>query len=57
MTHVISDECIACGACLSECPVEAITEGDDKYKISADTCTDCGACVEVCPTDAIAPGE
>lgn len=57
MAHVISDECIACGACVPECPVEAISEGDDKYKISADTCTDCGACVDVCPTDAIAPAE
>ncbi len=54
MTHVISDECIACGACISECPVEAISEGDDKYTIDAEKCTDCGACVDVCPTEAIA---
>ena len=52
MAHVISDECISCGACVPECPVEAISEGDDKYTINADTCTDCGACVDVCPTDA-----
>ena len=55
MAHKISDECIACGACADECPVEAISEGDEIYEIDADTCTDCGACVEVCPVDAISP--
>ena len=55
MAHVISDECISCGACSSVCPVEAISEGDDKYKIDPEICTDCGACVEVCPVDAISP--
>jgi len=53
MAHKISDECISCGACVDECPVEAISEGEDQYVIDADTCTDCGACVEVCPTEAI----
>ncbi len=52
MAHVISDECIACGACLPNCPVDAISEGDI-YVIDADLCTDCGACVDSCPVDAI----
>lgn len=52
MAHKITDECLACGACIDECPVEAISEGDI-YVIDADLCTDCGACVEVCPTGAI----
>lgn len=51
MVHVISDECLACGACLDECPSNAIEEGDI-YVIN-DECIDCGACVEVCPVDAI----
>ena len=55
MTHVISDECIVCGACEPECPVEAISEGEAQYEIDAEKCTDCGACVEVCPTEAISP--
>ncbi|MBN2415736.1 4Fe-4S binding protein [bacterium] len=55
MAHKISDECISCGACADECPVEAISEGDDQYVIDADVCTDCGACVEVCPVEAISP--
>ncbi len=53
MAHTITDECLACGACAAECPVEAISEGDPIYTIDAETCTDCGACVEVCPADCI----
>ena len=55
MAHKITDDCIACGACISECPVEAITEGDI-YVIDAATCTDCTACTSVCPNDAIVEG-
>ena len=57
MAHVISSECIRCGACVPECPVEAIYEGEEQYHINPDMCTDCGSCVDVCPVDAISPGE
>ncbi len=53
MARVISDECIKCGACADQCPVSAISEGDDKYIINADECIDCGACEGDCPTGAI----
>lgn len=53
MAYKITDECINCGACEPECPVEAISEGDEIYVIDPETCTGCGACAEVCPTDAI----
>jgi ferredoxin len=53
MSHKINDDCIVCGTCLPECPVEAISEGSPKYTINPDKCTDCGACVEVCPVNAI----
>lgn len=52
MAYKINDECINCGACESECPVNAITAGDDKYVIDAATCIDCGACADVCPVSA-----
>lgn len=55
MTHVISSDCISCGACESECPVQAISQGDPQYNIDAAKCTDCGTCVPVCPVSAIAP--
>ena len=54
MAHVISDECISCGSCSPECPVDAIKEGEP-YVIDAKLCTDCGACAEVCPVEAISP--
>jgi len=50
MAYIIEDTCIACGVCTSECPTDAISEGDI-YVIDAGTCIDCGACATVCPTD------
>lgn len=52
MAFYISDECIACGTCAAECPVEAISAGDDKYVIDADACIGCGNCASVCPVEA-----
>ena len=52
MTYFISDKCTACGACMNECPVDAISAGDI-FIVNADDCIDCAACAEVCPVDAI----
>jgi ferredoxin len=54
MAYKITDDCTACGTCIDECPVEAISEGDI-YVIDPDICTDCGSCADVCPVDAIEP--
>ena len=56
MAYVINDDCISCGTCAAECPVEAISEGDGKYEINADLCTECGSCAEVCPVGAPVQG-
>ncbi len=56
MAYVIRDDCIACGTCIDECPVGAISEGDI-YSINPDMCTDCGTCADVCPSEAIHPAE
>ena len=53
MAYVISDECVSCGTCESECPAEAISQGDEHYVIDADACLDCGTCADACPTEAI----
>ena len=56
MAYVISDDCIACGTCIDESRVEAISEGGI-YSINPDVCTDCGTCADVCPSEAIHPAE
>ncbi len=61
MSYKITDDCISCGACESECPNAAISEGDTIYVINAAKCTECvGAhessqCADVCPVDACIP--
>jgi ferredoxin len=52
MAHVITDECLSCGACQAECPVDASSEGDGKFVIDPELCIDCGACESVCPVGA-----
>jgi len=61
MALVINEECVACGACVDECPNDAISEGDPIYIIDPNKCTECVGffeepqCVNVCPTEAIVP--
>ncbi|MDA3958969.1 4Fe-4S binding protein [Oceanispirochaeta sp.] len=57
MAYVINaEDCVNCGACEGECPVDAISEKDDARIIDADLCTSCGACADVCPTECILEG-
>jgi ferredoxin len=52
MTTVITEDCIQCGACESECPNGAISMVGDTYVIDAAKCNDCNSCMDVCPTGA-----
>jgi ferredoxin len=59
MALYITEECTYCGACEPECPVNAISAGDDVYQIDANTCTECvgyadsPGCAGVCPAECI----
>ena len=62
MALYITVECTYCGACEPDCPVNAISAGDDVYVIDAATCTECvgysdsPACSAVCPAECIVQG-
>jgi ferredoxin len=57
MAMKITEECISCGACESECPVGAISEGETIYVIDNTVCVECEgyhdyqSCLSVCPID------
>lgn len=59
MAMRITEECIMCGSCEMECPVEAISEGEETYVIDPDVCVECEGyydepqCAAICPSDAI----
>jgi len=61
MAYMITEECIACGACEAECPTESISEGEEIYVINWETCVECVGhydepqCAAVCPVDACVP--
>jgi len=55
MAYIIDDSCIACGACMADCPTDAISDGEI-YVIDADTCIDCGVCASTCPTGSCKEG-
>ena len=56
---MITDECINCDVCETECPNGAISQGEEIYVINPQLCTECVGhfdtpqCVEVCPIDCI----
>jgi ferredoxin len=55
VTYVIAQPCVDVldKACIEECPVDCIYEGNRMLYIHPDECVDCGACEPVCPVEAI----
>ena len=52
MAYKINENCISCGACAANCPVECISQGENKFEINKDLCISCGTCASVCPVGA-----
>ena len=52
--RIDSEACKACGICLKECPVDAIS-GEKKvaHVIDQEKCTLCGTCLDKCPFSAV----
>jgi len=61
VAYKITDDCISCGSCESECPNQAISEGETTYVVDPEKCSECvGAhessqCANICPVDACVP--
>ncbi len=59
MALMITDQCINCDVCETECPNQAIYEGEEYYEIDPNRCTECVGhfdepqCVAICPVDCI----
>jgi uncharacterized Fe-S center protein len=53
MPWVDKNECVGCGVCVEECPVDAISLVNEKAEINMDECIRCGNCHEVCPEEAV----
>ena len=53
MAYKITAACVKCGTCAANCPMGAITEGDDQFVIDPDMCAECGNCLNDCPEGAI----
>jgi ferredoxin len=55
MALLITNECINCDVCESECPNEAISQGPEIFDIDPELCTECVGhyeqpqCVKFCP--------
>jgi len=61
MSTLITEECINCAVCESECPNRAISKGAEIYQIDPSLCTECVGfhdreqCAAVCPVDCCVP--
>ena len=57
MAHIITDECLSCGACADTCPVGAISGTvKEPHVIDTTKCIKCGACMSKCKFGAIIKG-
>jgi ferredoxin len=56
MTCTITDKCISCEVCLTQCPTGAIAKINGTFSINPNLCNDCVGfygvpqCIAICPT-------
>lgn len=61
MAFLINEDCTSCGACMDECPTQAISEGNPVFFIDSEKCVECVGffdeqqCATVCPVEACQP--
>ena len=53
MPWIKTEDCVACGVCVDECPVGAIVMEKEAAVINEKTCIRCGKCHDVCPQEAV----
>ena len=49
----ITEKCVGCSACASDCPMQAIDSSKIPHEINQRLCIGCGDCFEICPVGAI----
>ena len=55
--EINTDNCIGCGYCVRDCPVDAVKMVKKKAVINDQWCTHCGVCLRVCESDAVIAAE
>lgn len=53
MPWVKEDDCVMCGICVAQCPVNAISMNGQAAVIDDRECIRCGKCHDVCPQEAV----
>jgi len=53
MPWIKIENCVACGVCVEECPVGAISMNEHAAVIDQKACIRCGKCHEICPHEAV----
>ena len=53
--YINPETCAKCGACISACPITAITQENigETPSIDRTKCTGCEECVKICPMQSI----
>lgn len=54
MYVINKNNCVGCGHCINNCPVEAISFDENMIAhIDQEKCIHCGTCINICPMSAI----